>query len=62
MGGISYFVHDKKTVHFYPESIVYPFVPFNEEHKGKKNIFFITNEEYCEIIYFVEETKMAAIV
>ena len=38
-GGISYFFHDKKTVHFHPESIVYPFVPFKEEHKGKKNIF-----------------------
>ena len=48
---ISYFIYDKKTVHFYPESIVYLFVPFKEEHKGEKNNFFITNEEHITKLY-----------
>ena len=60
-GGNSYRIYDKKIVYFYSESIIFPFVPFEETHKGKKNTLFLSNEDYCDI-YFTEETKMAAIV
>ena len=61
IGGNSYRIYDKKIVNFCPESIISPFVPSQEAHKGKKNIIF-SNEDYCDMIYFTEETKMAAIV
>ena len=58
-GGLSYSVYTKKTVYFYKESIIYPFVPLHEKQKGKKSTLFISNNEYCDIIHFVEETNMA---
>ena len=60
--GDSYRIYNKKIVHFYPESITFPFVPFQETHKGKKNTLILSNEDYCDIIYFTEETKMGAFV
>ena len=60
--GKTYSVNMKKNVFFYKESIVRPFVNFVENENGKRKTMFISNEEYCEVIYFVEETKMSMIV
>ena len=40
----------------------FPFVNFVENQNGKRKTMFISNEDYCEVIYFLEETKMSMIV
>ena len=61
-GGYLYYVDDNKTVFVFKECIVYPFVQFEEIKISKKQYLFLANEEYCEIIYFIEETKMGALI
>ena len=60
--GITYTINTNKRVFFFPESIVYPFVNFMENSKGKKNTMFISNEDFCEVLCFVEKSKMSAII
>ena len=60
--GVTYTINKNKTVYFYPESLVYPFVNFQEDYKGKKNTMFISNEDYCEVLCFIEKSKMSKIV
>ena len=60
--GKTYSVNTKKNVFFYKESIVHPFVNFVKNQNGKRKTMFISNEDYCEVIYFLEETKMSMIV
>ena len=60
--GYTYTVNTKKSVHFYQESIVYPFVNFQENSKGKRKTMFISAADYCDVLYFVKETKMSIIV
>ena len=55
-GVISFYPYQKKYVFFFPESIVFPFAPFKE---GKKGTLFITEDDYTQIILFVEQTKMS---
>ena len=43
---------NKKKTFFYPESVVYPCVQF----KSKKDGLLLTNEEYVEILNFVERS------
>ena len=45
-GGNPYRIYSKKIVYFYSELIIFPFVPFQETKKGKKNT--LSNEDYCE--------------
>ena len=40
---------------------MYPFVQFEESHKGRKPTLFISDKDYCEIIYFVQESDMASL-
>ena len=63
-GGYLYYVNEKKTAFIFKESIIYPFVQFEEAKiKNKKQEYlFLSNENYCDILYFLEETKMAALV
>lgn len=44
----------KKEVYFYKECIVYPFVNLKE----RKNKWFISNEDYVDVLYFVENTEL----
>ena len=58
--GTLYYVNDKEEVYFYEDSLVYPFV--NVEEKGStkdKKKFFLSNEDYCDVLRFIEETKLA---
>ena len=50
-------VMKKKSVFFFQESVVYPFVLFEE--KGGK--LFITNETVVDIIYYVESNGLSSI-
>ena len=59
--GVVYRRNNKDIVFFFKESIIYPLVSFDENYKTKKNMYFLTNEKYCEILYFIE-TKMAALI
>ena len=49
----------KKQVFIAKESVVYPFINFNHEHKDKLDELFLSNEDYTEILNFVEHTNMA---
>ena len=60
-GLMSYYVYEQKNIFFFPESIIYPFVPFNELKKGKKIIYQIREDDYTEIILFVQETNMSTL-
>ena len=59
--GITYTVNEKKSIFFYKESIVYPFVNAEEKPDKKKKTLYISNNDYCDILRFVEETKMAVL-
>ena len=49
-----------KTVFFFKDSIVYPFVDVAEQHDRKGKIsYYLDNADYCDILRFVEETKMS---
>ena len=62
-GGYLYYINQKRTAFIFKESIIYPFVQFEEGNKNKKlGHLFLMSENYCDILYFVEETKMAALV
>ena len=59
--GKMYSINKKKDVFFFKESIIYPFMNFTEVN-GKKKRMFLSNEDYCDLLHFVDETKMAMIV
>ena len=66
-GGQMYQVNNNKSVFFFPESIIHPFANFEVKAGGKtaksaKKTLFIKDTDYCDILYFIEQTKMAAIV
>ena len=44
---------DDKTAYIYKESVIYPFVT---SIKNKQNQYILANQEYCEILAYVEET------
>jgi len=50
-------VTKKKSVYFFQESVVYPFVLFQE--KGGK--LFVTNDTIVDIIYYVENNGLSSI-
>ena len=54
----TYYHISKNQVFIAKESVVYPFVNFKHEHKGKSGELFL-NEDYTEILNFVEHTNMA---
>ena len=54
-----YYHISKNQVFIAKESVVYPFVNFKHEHKGKSGELFLSNEDYTEILNFVEHTNMA---
>ena len=54
-----YYHISKNQVFIAKESVVYPFVNFKHEHKGKSGELFFSNEDYTEILNFVEHTNMA---
>ena len=57
--GVHYKVSEK-TVFFYKTSIVYPFVDVDEQYDRKgKMVYYLDNVNYCDILRFVEETKMS---
>ena len=60
--GITYSINTKKSVYFYSESIIYPFVNFQEKPKSKKGIMFLSASDYCDVLCFVQKNRMAAIV
>ena len=60
-GGRYYFINTKKVAYVFHQSIVYPLVQFDTEHKSKKNQLFLSNEEYCSILYDAEHTEMSAL-
>ena len=51
------FKMSKKTVYFYKESVVYPFVQVKEEKKGH----FLTIDDYVNILTYVENTGLSCI-
>ena len=59
--GITYTINEKNSVFFFKESIVYPFVNVEEKPAKKKKTLYISNNDYCDIIRFVEEAKMAVL-
>ena len=63
-GGCVYYVNKKRCAFIFKESIVYHFVPFEKASVKAKmyEYLFLSNEHLCDILYFVEETKMAALV
>ena len=56
--GTLYRIHENNDVYFFKESIIYPFVNV-EEKNGKHKKLFLPNADYCDIIHFIEESKMA---
>ena len=59
--GEVYEVDKNKVVYIYKESIVYPFVNFQVEHRGKKELYSLKNKDYCDILHFIENNGMAHI-
>ena len=53
---------EQESVFFFKESIVYSFVNVQEKSVKKSKTMFIYNEDFYDILHFVEETKMALIV
>ena len=51
------YVLANKKPYFFKESVVYPFVQVIPNKKG----FFITNDELCEVLAYVEKTGMSCI-
>ena len=61
--GKSYMVNTKEgCFSVRNQSIVYPFVNFIKNSKGKGKTVFLSNEDYCDVLYFIEETKMSTII
>ena len=52
-----FYIPASKTAFFFKESVVYPFVKLSNV-KGK---LFMNNNDYAEILYFVEQTGMASL-
>eukprot|EP00794_Sanderia_malayensis_P020851 gene20851-22896_t len=52
-----FYISASKTAFFFKESVVYPFVQMSNV-KGKR---FMNNNDYAEILYFVEQTGMASL-
>ena len=48
----------KRKVFFYKNSVVYPFV----EHTLKKDKIFITNSTIVDILYFIENNGLSAMI
>ena len=63
-GCVYYYVNKKRCAFIFKESIVYPFVPFEKANVKTKmyKYLFLSNEHLCDMLYFVKETKMAALV
>ena len=55
--GYRYHRNQNKVVFVFKESIVYPFVNFKPT--GKKEKFFLADSDLCDIIYYIENSKMA---
>ena len=60
--GVTYTLNLRNNVYFYPESIVFPFVNFQMNAKGKKNTMFLSSYDYYDLLKFVEQNKMSTIV
>ena len=60
--GVTYSLNLKKNVYFYQKSIVFPFVNFQKNAKGKKNTMFLSSDDYFGVLKFVEHNKMCTIV
>ena len=56
----TYYHISKKQVFIAKESVVYPFVNFKHEHKGKSGELFLSNDDYTEILNFFEHTNNMA--
>ena len=48
---------DKRKMYIFKESIVYPFIQ-PERDKGKFESYFITNEELCLVVDYVQTKGM----
>ena len=46
-----------KFAFFFKDNVVYPFVNFME----KKDLHVITNNDFCDVIYYVEHYGMSAL-
>ena len=55
----TYYHISKNQVFIAKESVVYHFVYFKHEHKGKSGELFLSNEDYTEMLNFVEHTNMS---
>ena len=58
--GDCYIVSDKDTF-VYRDSVVYPFVNFQRNYRGKNNTCFITQSDYVDVLEFVEHSNMASL-
>ena len=50
------YCRSKRTLYFYKESIVYPFVQAQETKKG----FLVSDIEFCEILKYVESNNLSS--
>ena len=58
--GVLYFVDTSKYVYFFRENIVYPFVNMEEKRsRNGKEMLYLDNGDFCEVVAYVEATKMA---
>ena len=53
----SFYKLSKKKTYFYKESVVYPAVQFT----GRKKGYFLSNQEYAEILNFVDQTGFTSL-
>ena len=56
--GTKYTLNKKKVVHFYKEMVVYPFV---NVQKGQGHDFVISNNDYVDVLNYVETHRLAHI-
>ena len=54
-------IRDKKEVFIYKESIVYPLVEMIPKHNTKDGLFYLSNNQYVEILNYVQYTLMSAL-
>ena len=51
----------KKEVFIYKESIVYPLVEMIPKYNTKDGLFYLSNNQYVEILNYVQYTLMSAL-
>ena len=57
----NYYTVSKDKNFVYKESVRYPYVNIEKDHKGKINTVFIKNVEYIDLVQNVEHISMAAL-